>query len=44
MSIIEHFQDFRKGVLDTEHLVFYLSAIFISLFLTQRVVESQRWR
>src|SRR5262249_5094682 len=44
ISIIEHFQDFRKGLLDTEHMVFYLSVIFLSLFLAQRVVESQRWR
>jgi gliding motility-associated transport system permease protein len=44
ISITEHFQDFRKGLLDTEHVVFYLSVVFLSLFLTQRVVESQRWR
>ena len=44
LSIIEHSQDFRKGLLDTEHLVFYLSVIFFSLFLTQRVIESRRWR
>lgn len=44
LSIIEHFQDFRKGVFDTEHVIFYLSAILVALFLTQRVVESQRWR
>ena len=44
ISITEHFQDFRKGLLDTEHVVFYLSVVFFSLFLTQRVVESRRWR
>lgn len=44
ISITEHFQDFRKGLLDTEHLIFYLSVMFLSLFLTQRVVESQKWR
>ncbi len=44
LSITEHFQDFRKGLLDTEHVVFYLSVVFMALFLTQRVVESQRWR
>ncbi len=44
ISLIEHFQDFRKGLLDTEHVIFYLSAIFMALFLTQRVVESQKWR
>lgn len=44
ISISEHFGDFRKGLLDTEHVVFYLSLVFFSLFLTQRVVESRRWR
>jgi ABC-2 type transport system permease protein len=44
LSVTEHFQDFRKGLLDTEHIVFYLSAIFLALFLTQRVVESRSWR
>lgn len=44
ISIIDHFQDFRKGLLDTQHVVFYLSVIFMSLFVTQRVLESRRWR
>ncbi len=44
ISIFEHFQDFRKGLLDSQHVVFYASVIFLSLFLTQRVVESRRWR
>lgn len=44
LSIIEHFDDFRKGVLDTQHLVFYLSVIVTSLFVTQRILESRRWR
>ena len=44
ISLIEHFQDFRKGLLDTQHVVFYLSAIFMALFVTQRILESRRWR
>ena len=44
LSLIEHFEDFRKGILDTQHVVFYLTFIFLTLFLTQRVVESQKWR
>ncbi len=44
LSIMEHFQDFRKGLLNTEHVVFYLSVVFVSLFLTQRVLESEKWR
>ena len=44
LSVSEHLGDFRKGLLDTEHVVFYLSVVFFSLFMTQRIVESRRWR
>jgi len=44
LSIIGHLRDFQKGVIDTRDVVFYASVIFMSLFLTQRVVESRRWR
>jgi ABC-2 type transport system permease protein len=44
LSIIEHFQDFRKGLLDSQHIVFYASVVFLSLFVTQRVIDSRRWR
>ncbi len=44
LSIIDHFQDFRKGLLDTQHVVFYLSVVFLALFVTQRILESRRWR
>jgi hypothetical protein len=44
ISIIGHFDDFRKGLLDTQHAVFYGSVVFMCLFVTQRVLESRRWR
>ncbi len=44
LSITEHLGDFTKGVLDTKHLVYYLSFIAFSLFLTVRSVDSERWR
>jgi ABC-2 type transport system permease protein len=44
LSIIGHLRDFQKGLIDTQHVIFYLSVIFMSLFLTQRVLESRRWR
>ncbi|MDZ7371521.1 MAG: ABC transporter permease [candidate division KSB1 bacterium] len=43
-SLIEHFDDFAKGVLDTKHIVFYLSFIFMGLFLSYVSIESSRWR
>ena len=44
LSIIEHFDDFQKGVLDTTHLVYYVSFITFGLFLTAKSVDSERWR
>ena len=44
LSIIDHFDDFQKGVLDTTHLVYYVSFITFGLFLTAKSVDSERWR
>jgi ABC-2 type transport system permease protein len=44
LSVFEHFDDFSKGVLDTKHVVYYLSLITFGLFLTARSVDSERWR
>jgi ABC-2 type transport system permease protein len=44
LSILNHFEDFSKGVIDTASLVVYGSFIFLGLFLTYRSIESLRWR
>jgi ABC-2 type transport system permease protein len=44
LSVIEHYEDFSKGVVDTKHLAYYLSFIAFGLFLTVRSVDSERWR
>jgi ABC-2 type transport system permease protein len=44
ISIVTHFENFSKGVLESKDVVFYLSMIFLSLFLTSRAMESLRWR
>src|SRR5262245_15520255 len=44
LSIIDHLDDFSKGVLDTKHLIYYLSFITFGLFLTAKSVDSERWR
>ena len=44
ISIVTHFENFSKGVLDFKDVVFYLSMIFFSLFITSRSLESLRWR
>jgi ABC-2 type transport system permease protein len=44
LSITEHFDDFAKGIIDTKHVVYYLSFIAAGLFLTMKSVDSERWR
>jgi ABC-2 type transport system permease protein len=44
LSITDHFDDFTKGIIDTKHLVYYLSFITFGLFLTAKSVDSERWR
>jgi ABC-2 type transport system permease protein len=44
LSITEHFDDFSKGIIDTKHVVYYLSFITLGLFLTMKSVDSERWR
>jgi ABC-2 type transport system permease protein len=44
LSITEHFSDFARGVIDTKHVVYYVSFITFGLFLTAKSVDSERWR
>jgi ABC-2 type transport system permease protein len=44
LSILSHLDDFLKGVLSTSHIIFYVSLMFVALFLTYRSVDSLRWR
>lgn len=44
LSITEHLDDFVRGIIDTKHVVYYLSFITFGLFLTARSVDSERWR
>ena len=44
LSITEHLDDFTKGIVDTKHLVYYVSFIAFGLFLTARSVDTERWR
>ena len=44
LSIGEHTQNFIKGVIDTQDLVYQGSVMVIGLFLTHRALESQRWK
>lgn len=44
LSIPDHFNDFAKGVIDTQNIVFFLTLAILGLFLTGIIVQSHRWR
>lgn len=44
LSVLDHFDDLVKGLVETKTIVYYLSLVALGLFLTHRVVESQRWK
>lgn len=44
LSMVLHIQDFFNGTVETSGIVFFISTICVFCFLTQRVVESSRWR
>lgn len=45
LGVPSHFdKDFCRGVVDTRHVVLYISVALFGLFLTVRSLESRRWR
>jgi ABC-2 type transport system permease protein len=44
ISIPEHFYSFILGTIRTKSLIFLASVVGLFVFLTQRVIESARWR
>lgn len=44
ISILEHYADFIKGIIDTRHIIYYISLIVIMLFLTVKTLESRKVR
>jgi ABC-2 type transport system permease protein len=44
LSILSHLDSFTRGVIDSKDIIYYLSMIFLGLFLTSRSLESLRWR
>jgi ABC-2 type transport system permease protein len=43
-DLLKHMDNFARGVVDIETVIFYTSLTFFFLFLTLRVVESRRWK
>ena len=44
LSITQHFQDFSRGVIDTTHVVYFVSMIAACLVLTVLSLQTRRWR
>jgi ABC-2 type transport system permease protein len=44
IGIAEHFSDFTRGVIDTTHVVFFLSLTAVALYVATRLLETRRWR
>ena len=43
-GLFDQMDDFARGVVDTRAVIFHVTATFLFLFLTLRVVESRRWK
>ena len=44
LSLIDHFDSFAKGVLDTKDVIYYVDFTVVALFLTLRSLEARRWK
>ena len=44
MSMNAHFSDFTRGIVDTSHIVYYVSVAVVFLFVAIRSLETRRWR
>ena len=44
LSVMSHLEDFVKGVIDTSHIIYYVTFSFVGLFLAYRSLESMRWK
>jgi ABC-2 type transport system permease protein len=43
-NLFDQMHNFARGAVDTRAVTFYVTATFLFLFLTLRVVESRRWK
>jgi len=44
LSFFSHFKNMVSGVIDTQDIVYYLTFIFLGLYLTRSVFEFRKWR
>ena len=43
LSLVRPYENFRQGIIDTRHLVFYITFITGFVFLTVRALDKRRW-
>jgi len=44
ISVRSHYEDFVKGMLDANHLIFFLTMTGLFLFLSVKLLETRRWK
>jgi ABC-2 type transport system permease protein len=44
LTVSAHYQDFLRGVVDTTHVIYFLSIVAAGLFLTFLSLQTRRWR
>ena len=44
LSIMEHFSNFAKGIIETKDIIYYVNFTIFFLFLTSSSLESKKWR
>jgi ABC-2 type transport system permease protein len=44
ISIINHFEDFAQGVIDSTHVIYYILFSFVGLYFSVKMIESVKWR
>ena len=42
-SLLDRYSEFQSGILTVENIIYYLSFIFVFLFLTVRVIDKRRY-
>lgn len=44
VNLVNHVEEFAKGIVDTRRLIYYVSVSAFFLFLTTRALEAKKWR
>ena len=44
LNLLQHMEEFGKGIVETRRLVYYLSSIVLLLFFSARILEARKWK